>query len=148
MIVVVYDTAIGAARSIGSQVPGSVPDGLTLYTLDVEYSLLGTYEWDAVTRTLVLRGPSQRTVLSAEEFIARLTHAEQVAIEVAKETTPALRIPSALLTRTADADVSSAAVVSAVNAWADALLSAGVLAARHRAAWVTAVLAPIVGGAP
>lgn len=72
MIVVLYDTATKAAQSIGSQVPDTVPAGMSVYTLEVEYSTLNALDWDTATATLIARGPSLVYVMTVAQFKRRI----------------------------------------------------------------------------
>ena len=151
MIYVIYDTATGAVKSFASLKPdGGLPPGLSVYSLDVPYSAMSEYAWSAQARTLGLAPAPVSTVMSRLAFTSRLTLAEQVVIEMAKETADpqtraTLRVLDANLMRAGDVDVTDPRTQMGAEVLVDVLTAAGMVAgtAEARAEWLAAVLAPV-----
>lgn len=153
MIFVAYDTATGAAESIASGAPETLPAHLAAYSLDVPYSALNGYEWDAATRTLVVRTASLRYNLTKLEFASRLSLPEQVAIEMAKEsadpqTRATLRVLDANLNRSSEVVLTDERTIQGAQIIVSVLVGAGLVTAPNAAARIAALLSPVAVEAP
>lgn len=151
MIVVVYDPTTGEARSIGSQVPPTLPSDLSLYTLDVEYSALNGFEWDATNRTLAARAPAVQYTMTVAQFkrrvgIERLTLLNM--LEMSDQTPLMVRAQLKTLreflsdVQASGVDVRDEVTQAGAGAIANVLLSQNALP-EGATAFVAALLAPV-----
>lgn len=149
MIVVLFDAKTGAALSIGSEAPPTIPDGMQMFVLDVAYERLGEFEWEVATRTMVPRRPTEVRVLTKRAFRGRFTMPEKVTLKLAAttHTDPVTRASLQVL----EDELRDASVVNlddpdtviGVTTMCTVLVAAGQLPAAERDARIAELLASV-----